>query len=467
MKQVRNMILLLLLSAASYAQDITGDWNGTLKVQSIQLRLVIHVSKAGEGYTATMDSPDQNARGLPVSQIGFASPVFTFSISSAGISYEGSLNEKQEIIGNFKQGGQVIPLVLSKNGGDQIAIQRPQTPVKPYPYYSEEVSIINSKDNVTLAGTLTLPKKEGSFPAVILITGSGAQNRDEEVFQHKPFLVIADYLTRNGIAVLRYDDRGVFGSTGNFSTSTSEDFVRDVEAGLAFLESRKEIDKKSIGLIGHSEGGMIAPIVASKHKEITFIVLLAGPGIPGDELLIAQGALLAKASGMAKGEIDPDLQIQRDLVGIVKSSKDNISLVNTLTAYYKKALKENSGLKKPEGVTEEAFIQSQIAQLTSPWMVNYIKYDPAPTLALVHCPVLALNGAKDLQVPPKENLAAIKAGLEKGGNKNVTVKELPGLNHLFQEAGTGSPEEYGTITQTFSPVALEAILGWLKGQVFK
>ena len=341
---------------------------------------------------------------------------------------------------------------------------RPQEPIKPYPYYSQDITFENNKAGISLAGTLSLPSKEGVFPVVILISGSGPQNRDEELLGHKPFLVLSDFLTRNGIAVLRYDDRGTALSKGDFKTATSADFATDVESAIAYLKTRKEINTKNIGLIGHSEGGLIAPMVASKSKDVAFIVLLAGTGIQGDRLLLLQQKLIGKASGISDDDLQKSKLTNRKVFDIVNKSSNLEKLNLDLTNYIKQTLKDNLNTGKPVGMSDDEFVNLQVKQIANPWMQYFIKYNPAPTLEMVKCPVLAINGEKDLQVPPKENLEAIKSALSKGGNKKVTTKVLPNLNHLFQECKTGSPDEYATIEQTFSPTALSEILKWLQMQ---
>lgn len=460
MKKLAFTILAGLISLTFFGQEITGQWNGVLKVPGAQLRLVFNIEKTANGISATMDSPDQGAKGIPVSNSSFENSVLKMAISQAQIEYEGTLGKDNIIVGNFKQAGQSFPLNLSKEKAEKEIPIRPQEPKKPYSYYSEDIIFENKKAGITLAGTLTLPKQDGVFPAVILISGSGPQNRDEELLGHKPFLVLSDYLTKNGIAVLRYDDRGVAVSKGNFKTATSADFATDVEAGIAYLKSRKEIDKSKIGLIGHSEGGIIAPMVATQSKDVAFIILLAGTGIQGDQLLLLQQQLIGKASGMSDEELQKVKSNNTKIFDIANKSTSTEQLQTDLTNY----IKQNPSTEKPAGMTEEEFVKLQVQQIATPWMHYFIKYNPAPTLEKVKCPVLALNGEKDLQVPPKENLGAIKAALLKGGNKNATVIELPNLNHLFQECKTGSPQEYATIEQTFSPTALTEITKWIKTQ---
>ncbi|MEO6902375.1 MAG: alpha/beta fold hydrolase [Bacteroidia bacterium] len=444
----------------SVAQNITGQWNGVLKIQAIQLRVVFNINKTETGYSATMDSPDQAAKGIPVTTVSFQDSILKLSIVNAAIDYEGKLKDELTIVGDFKQAGKSFPLNLFKGEIEEKKLVRPQEPTKPYPYYSEDVTFENKSANVSLAGTLTLPKKEGVFPVVVLISGSGPQNRDEELLGHKPFLVLSDYLTRNGIAVLRYDDRGTAASTGDFKAATTADFSTDVEAAVAYLETRKEINKKKIGLIGHSEGGIIAPIVAAQSKDVAFIVLLAGLGISGDELLLLQQQLIGKVSGQSDEDLKETEAINKGAFDIVKKSTNSEQLRIDLTTY----LMQDSSLLKLELATREELLKAQLDRLTSPWMQYFLKYNPTSTLEKVKCPVLAINGSKDLQVPAKINLDAIKSALIKGGNKNVTVKELPNLNHLFQECKTGLPSEYSTIEQTFSPIALTEIVNWIKTQ---
>jgi len=464
MRTFSILLISLLTSISLSAQDITGQWNGALKVQGTQLRLVFNVIKTENGVSSTMDSPDQGAKGIPTTTTNFENSILKITIANAKIEYEGTLGKDNIIVGTFKQGGQSFPMNLSKVVIEKERFVRPQEPIKPYPYYSEEVTFENNKAGIILAGTLTLPKKDGVFPVVILISGSGPQNRDEELLGHKPFLVLSDYLTKNGIAVLRYDDRGTALSKGDFKTATSADFATDVESAITYLKTRKEINKKKIGLMGHSEGGLIAPMVASKSKDVAFIVLLAGTGIQGDQILLLQQKLIGKASGISDEDLQKNELINRKAFDIVNKSNNIEQLNIDLTNFIKQSLVENPNAGKPQEMSDEEFVKLQVNQIANPWMQYFIKYNPAPALEKVKCPVLAINGEKDLQVPPKENLEAIKNALTKGGNKKVTTKELPNLNHLFQECKTGSPDEYAKIEQTFSPTALTEILNWMQTQ---
>lgn len=464
MKTITTLLLITLVCSTSFAQKITGQWNGALEVQGMKLRLVFHISKTDNGFKTTMDSPDQGANGIPVTNTSFEENILKLEIPAATIEFEGELNKDKIITGTFKQGGKSFPLNLSREEIAEEKKLRPQEPIKPYPYYSEDVTFKNTKAGITLAGTLTLPKEDGQFPVVVLISGSGPQNRDEELLGHKPFLVLSDYLTRNGIGVLRFDDRGTALSEGDFNSATSADFATDVEAAVAYLKSRKEINKKEIGLIGHSEGGLIAPMVASKSKDIAFIVLLAGPGITGASLLLMQQRAIGKASGMDEADLNHQILMTTMAVQLVKNAQDDKVLKKSLTDVLK-TMDVKADSKNNTKTENEEVIKTQVDAITTPWMQFFIKYDPAPILEKIKCPVLAINGENDLQVPAKENLAAIKIALETGDNKDFETKELKGLNHLFQESKTGLPSEYANIEQTFSPVAMDEVLKWIKKQI--
>ncbi|MDR1170802.1 MAG: alpha/beta hydrolase [Prevotellaceae bacterium] len=464
MKRFIILLITVVASLNSWGQDISGEWNGILKIQGIQLRIVFHIQKTATGYSATMDSPDQGAKGIPVTTASFDNKVLKLTVASAGIEYEGVLNADGNITGTFKQMQMSMALNLTRETLETAKPRRPQEPSKPYPYHEEEVTFENKDDGVTLAGTLTLPAKTGTFPAVVLISGSGAQNRDSEIMGHKPFLVLSDYLTRNGIAVLRFDDRGTAASTGNIQTATSYDFSKDVAAGVKYLQSRKEIIKDKTGLIGHSEGGIIAPMLAARSKNIAFIILLAGGGVRGDSLLLLQQEAINRASGMSETDIQIAREINRKLYNIIIQTADTAQLRKDAVACLRQEIAQHPNLK-PGNISEDAFMNTLIRQISSPWIHYFIRYNPAVALEKVKCPVLALNGEKDLQVTPKANLEAIRSALEKGKNNRVTTMVLPGLNHLFQECATGLHTEYSSIEQTFSPLALDVILNWIRNQI--
>jgi len=462
------------LPQAEQKASIEGEWEGTLDVGGPKLRLVLKISKEKDGsLAATLDSLDQNAMDLPVNSITVDGDTLHFEMKLIGGLYDGKFNkDRSEVAGTWRQGDNSLPLSLKraeKKSGVGVKPDeskkpepsaKPQEPKKPYPYDEEEVSYDNKAGGVKLAGTLTLPRTKGPFPAVILITGSGPQNRNEELLGHKPFLVLADHLTRKGIAVLRVDDRGVGGSTGNITTSTSEDFAGDVLTGIEFLKTRKEVNAKQIGLIGHSEGGLIAPMVAARSTDVAFIVLMAGPGLRGEEILYLQGALIAKANGATDEAIAKSRATNQVIFAILKEEKDN--------AAAEKRIRENLP-KLMEGMTDEqkkasgsgAAVEAQLKMVLTPWFRYFLAYDPKPALMKLRCPVLAINGEKDLQVPPDEDLNAIEQTLAAARNPDYKVVKLPGLNHLFQTSRTGAPSEYAEIRETISPAALEAMSDWI------
>ncbi len=465
MKKQIIFILALFVSTALFSQSPVGSWNGLLKVQGKQLRLVINIQQVENGYKATMDSPDQGAKGIPVDLVTFVNDTLKFEVKMIGVTYTGLMEDNHVIKGTFKQMGMSLPLDLSTAEVKKEKVLRPQEPKAPFPYHSEEVKFFNKVDGDTLAGTLTLPGKKGKFPVVVLISGSGPQNRDEELMGHKPFLVIADFLSRNGIAVLRYDDRGTAQSTGDFQKATSPDLANDAEAAVNFLLTRKDINKKKIGLAGHSEGGIIAPMVAARNPKVAFIVLLAGPGVRGKELLLMQQKAIALASGTPETAIDANEKMNAPLFDEIINSTDTINLRTRLAQMLENSLNNNAELKA--NLSDEQLkemVKMTMMQLLSPWMQYFIKYDPFPMLKKVKCPTLALNGSKDLQVPAKENLTEIKRAFSESGNTKLTAVELPGLNHLFQECTTGSPSEYAVIEQTVSPVALNEMLKFIRQQ---
>lgn len=321
--------------------------------------------------------------------------------------------------------------------------KRPQEPQPPFPYAQEEVSYPNPQAaGVTLTGTFTKPKEGGPFTALLLISGPGPQDRDETMAGHKPFLVLADYLTRRGLAVLRMDDRGTGKSTGNFEASTTQDFASDAEAGVRYLLTRDDINPKHVGLIGHGEGGIIAPMVAVKMPEISFIVLLAGTAVPGDQVLIAQTERAEKAAQVPDEQIKADKRIGTALYKAVREGKRTVDIRDE----------------------DQPFAESwkkQLLHLKSPWTRFFLSYDPGPTLEKVKCPVLALDGSKDMQLDPEQNLAAMKAAFARGGNSDVTIELLPGLNYMFQKADTGLGWEYATIPETISPNVLQIVGDWI------
>jgi len=348
-----------------------------------------------------------------------------------------------------------------KKGVKPVVHNRPQEPKPPYPYREEEVTFINTVENFSLTGTLTLPQGEGPFPAVVLISGSGQQDRNETVFMHKPFLVLADHLTRNGIAVLRYDDRGVGKSKGNAIKATSLSFADDAEAAVNYLMQRSEINVKKTGLAGHSEGGLIAPIVASRNRNIAFIVSLAGPGVTGYDVILRQTEDIMRASGAAQAEIAETLATNGQLFHMLIDESDQRKFSKDAMEWYGKEL-DKKGLTQEERQQKMAAFAQGLVSANNPWMRYFLATDPAQFWSQVKCPVLALNGEKDLQVSQEINLPAIRAAVRSGGNRKVKTVMLPGLNHLFQHSETGSPDEYIKIEETFSPEAMEIITLWIR-----
>ena len=456
------MIALFAFVATIFAQDTTtnfvGNWHGQLDVQSTKLRITYHITETNGIYTTTMDSPDQKAFGIPTDKTTITNDSLFISMESMKISYKGSLKDNI-ITGSFTQGGMSFPLNLSQKELKKAAVKtRPQDPKKPYNYISEDVTFVNkAAKNIKLSGTLTIPKNVKKPAVVVLITGSGPQDRNEELLNHRPFLVLADYLTNNGIAVLRYDDRGVAKSEGTFKDATSADFATDVEAAVAYLQTRTDINTKKIGLIGHSEGGFIAPMVAAKNKKIAFIILLAGTGVDGAKVLQSQTKRAMELADTATDHINFNDKMTAAIYDLVKQENEQSVLKEKMTAYLKEIR-----IDAPKSIAEsltDVIIEQQVKTITTPWMHYFIKTNPAQFLNKVKCPVLAINGEKDFQVLPKLNLNGIKKALKK--SKDVTTIELKGLNHLFQTCETGAFSEYAAIEETFSPKALKVVANWI------
>jgi pimeloyl-ACP methyl ester carboxylesterase len=440
---------------AVHAQtSVTGDWTGTLSVGTTKLHLVLHITGAPDALHATLDSVDQGANGIPINSITLRDSMLNFAADKIHSSYTGKLSKDgQTLHGTFTQ-GQGIELDFKRSAKPIVAkaappVNRPQNPVPPYPYVSQDVSYTNPLQHDTLAATITIPPGKGPFPAVLLITGSGAQDRDETLMGHKPFLVLSDYLTRHGIVVLRADDRGTAMSTGDFATATTADFATDAEAGVAYLKTRREVDKHRIGLIGHSEGGDIAAMVAARNPDVSYIVMLAGTGVPGTQLVSQQTLLLAEDQGAPAAMAERIAEQEEELLNLAVKEKASPKLADDIRA-------------KLSGVLPDAQVNAAIKTFTTPWYLYFLSYDPAPALRQLKCPVLALNGSKDMQVPPQQNLPAIRKAL--AGKPNVEIDQMPGLNHLFQTAKTGSPDEYAKINETMSPVVLDKVAVWVLKQ---
>jgi len=469
MRKLTMLLLLALVPLSALAQNFE-TWVGKLKLPGAELTIVVNVKKDAKGkLTATLDSPDQNASGIPATKIASDAKKLSFAVDSLRASYDGKKSaDGRTATGKFTQAGYVFDLTLKKVAKYVRETKlRPQTPKPPFPYDAEEVTVRNEAQGQTLAGTLTKPKGDGPFPAAVMITGSGPQDRDETIFGHKPFLVVADHLARQGIAILRLDDRGVGKSTGKKTDPTSADLATDVEAAVSYLRARKDIDPDKIGLIGHSEGGMIGPMVAAKDPGVAFVVMLAGTGVPGGEIIVAQQEAINLANGIGKEDAARGRAITQKIVDMVKKGETADKIGEYLSSL---ALAENNKLpkdkrQKPEAV--KAAAKAQAAAFASAWMRYFIAYDPRPALEKLKCPVLVLSGSKDLQVLPSQNVPEIEKALKAGGNSRYKVVVFDGLNHLFQPCKTGSPSEYDKIETTFSPETLKVLGDWIKQTVGK
>lgn len=440
---------------------LDGVWRGKISRNGVDLRLVLHITTSAQGTRISLDSPDQMAFGVPLQGLARDGQMVRFRLDLRGVRYEGKLSaDMQRISGTWlapNQPAAEVDFVRGDAAAANAPVKRPQTPQPPFPYRAEEVAFDNpAASGVRLAGTLTLPQGNGPFPAAILITGSGQQDRDETMLGHKPFAVIADYLTRRGIAVLRVDDRGAGKSTGDFAKATSADFATDANAAFAFLRTRGEIRPDAIGFIGHSEGGMVGPIAMATNKQVAFLIMLAGPGTATDHLLLSQRRAIALGMGQSEVQIDRAEPVMAALFKALASGAtydDGVAAARaSLTPAAMAAIGASPG-------TDPQLILSQVS---SPWFRYFFRYDPAPNLRLIRVPVLAMNGSLDRQVLPTENLAAIKAALK--DDRDVTIVELPGLNHLFQTARTGSLGEYADIEETVAPVALDRMASWINAR---
>jgi uncharacterized protein len=445
------------------SKGIEGLWEGLYKPGPLELRLAFTIGKENGKLTGTVDRPDVGETGIPVDALSFVDGKLTLDVKKAKAIFTGTLSADGSTLKGEWKGALPYPAEL-KRVEKLTVLRRPQNPNRPFPYDEEEAAIDNAKAGVRLGGTLTKPKGAGPFPAALLLTGSGQQDRDETIFGHKPFLVIADHLTRKGIAVLRCDDRGIGKSTGNFAKSTTADFATDAAACVAYLKGRGDIDAKHIGLIGHSEGAMIGQMLAAESDDIALLVMLAGPGMSGEEVSFAQAEAIAKAAGEDAEVIAWHRETQRELFKLAKAGADEDRLAAAFRERVTKLPEEKRQKHKAMLTLLERMAKQQ---LSHPWIQFFLSYDPKLVLRKVRCPVLALNGSKDLQVAPKENLAAIEKALKDGGNRDVTIKEFPGLNHLFQTATTGAPSEYGKIEETFNPAPLDFLTDWIVRRVGK
>ena len=448
---MKTIILIPLLFVALQAQaQIEGYWKGEIDLGVQKLETAFDIKVVENGYAATFDVPAQGAYDIPVDETNFQDGHLQLTMSAMGANYSGTL--KGDVIeGEFTQNGMTFPLYLARSEKKERQKTRPQDPQPPFHYQIEEVTFVNEKEGNTLAGTLTIPEGEGPFPAMVLVSGSGQQNRDEELMNHRPFWVIADYCARHGIAVLRYDDRGIGGSTGEVENATSMDFSYDAEAAFGYLRNRKEINATKVGILGHSEGGVINFMVAARRPEVAFLVSLAGPSVNGIEVLKEQQAAILRASGMTEEMVQFNGNANAQMFDIIETSNDREEADSLLRQ-----------LLKGWGYNEELTEQT-VGQMASPWMYYFLRYDPTDAIVKTNCPALLLNGSKDLQVIASQNLPGYEKIIAEHGKTNLTLRELPDLNHLFQHCETGSPNEYFEIEETISPEVLEMIVEFVKG----
>ena len=432
---------------------VEGLWQGAVETHGMRLRFQLHVAHDPEGQLiAALDSLDQGVSGLPANRVTWKDPIIHFEIPAVAGVFEGSLNAASTITGTWSQTSAENLVLEFKRSDQTLELRRPQNPVKPFPYTEEEVTFASPGTGITLAGTLTLPKGTGPFPAMLLIAGSGPQDRDNSIANHRPFLVIADALTRRGVIVLRYDKRGVGKSSGSTDAATTIDLAVDAAAALAYLRSRKEVDMAHVGLLGHSEGAIIAPYLAKNSKDVTSLVLLAAPATPGEQTLLNQSEMIGRAGGLNDDQLEASLGFDKAAYSLVRQEKDPAALSEKLV----KLVKE-TGL---DSALPPSALETQLRMLTSPWFRFFLDYDPLPNLKAVKCPVLALYGQKDLQVSSKANLPLLQKALQQAGNTHADARELSELNHLFQHAFTGTPAEYSAIEETFSPETLKIVADW-------
>jgi pimeloyl-ACP methyl ester carboxylesterase len=419
------------------------------------LRLVVRIRRNGSGWSATLDSVDQYVHDFPIDDVAFDGGEVTLTLLKLHGIYRGRLEGGDRLDGTWTQNGTSTPLVLEKTATPAALVPRFQEPKRPLPYDEIEMTVDNPVGHDALACTLTKPRGPGPFAAVALLTGSGPQNRDEALMGHRPFLVLSDAITRKGVAVLRCDDRGIAKSTGDFQSATTFDFVGDALAQVAALRARGDIDPAHVGLLGQSEGGVVAPMAAAESKDVAFVVLLAGTALPGEQILQLQAALISKAAGQSDAEIAQRQAVMREVYAVIETEKDDAAVLSTLRARLE-ALPE---AERMQWQRQRESVEASLKLLLSPWFRTFLTLDPRTYLARVKVPVLALNGERDLQVPPRENLPEMRKAL--AGNPDVTIRELPGLNHLFQTCQTGAPGEYAEIGETMSPVVLATVSDWI------
>jgi Dipeptidyl aminopeptidases/acylaminoacyl-peptidases len=427
-----------------------------------ELGIIVRFDESGGVLKGTIDIPMQLAADLPLSSLKREGERVHFELAAGpGVAVFDGILKQGNLAGDFFQAGIKGSFKLLKAGEKALKPAAVPQPAVPLPYRVEEVKLKNGE--ISLAGTLTLPEGKGPFPAVVMITGSGTQNRDEEVFGFKVFGVIADHLTRKGIAVLRCDDRGL-GSPQAAMDATSRDFALDAAAQARYLLTRDEIARDRIGLFGHSEGAIIAPL-ADQIRPCDFMVLMAGTAVNGREVLLEQIALIARADGAEEAEIAAAVASQKRAYVLLERPDGEKEIEKMIAGQVRDSLAKMTPEQRQAVADPEAYVRSataaQIAALRSPWFRHFLDFDPAPALEMVKCPVLALFGERDTQVSPKQNMPAMEKAFRKGGNRDVTFKVFPEANHLFQKAVTGSPSEYASLEKAFVPGFLDTISSWI------
>jgi uncharacterized protein len=458
------LVLFGICSAVLFGQSLSGNWYGTLDAMGQKLPLVLHLSDSAGIWKGTLDSPKQKANDIQMSTVTVNGKKLRFTINKLQASYEGELNDSMVICGNFKQGTFNAELRFNQQEIPQLETKKLQDPKEPIPYVQDDVTIYNPTGDFNLSGTLTHPEQEKLIktPCVILITGSGPQDRNEEILGHRPFLVLADRLTRSGYGVLRMDDRGTAQSEGVFNGATSKDFATDIESAIAFVKTLSYIDTQKIILMGHSEGGIIANMVAAKHPEVYGVISLAGPGVLGSTLLTEQQLLIAKSIGATANELKELKTFSLEFYPLLTlDSIDQVrkNAANFLKQFIKKG--KNKELKKSSKEEQEEWIKLNLDAYVNPWMLYFLNYNPMVDLKKIYCHYLALNGTTDLQVPAQMNLEAIASYCNPRAGKIKEIKALNGLNHMFQPSATGSPNEYGSNEITFDNTAIQEILNFL------
>ena len=471
-KHIIIAAFLFLLSTSGFSQTakFAGSWYGTLNV-GVDLRIVFHITQEENGAVkATADSPDQSAFGLKCDTIIISNDAVTIEMKNMGASFTGKLTNDSVITGKFIQRSELPLTLIKKINGIALIRKRPQTPQPPFSYKSEDITYTNKDGNISFGATITIPEGKGPFPAVVLVSGSGPQNRNGEMLGHQFFAVLADHLTKNGVVVLRYDERGIGKTTGNFSEATTADFAEDASAGIDYLLSRQEVNKKKVGLIGHSEGGVVVPMVATARKDIDFLVLLAAPGIRILDLMAEQNEAIAIKNGVSQESAKEfGLLYRRVITSTIEAPDSLIALQNTVEMI------ENWSVQKSKPLLTELnlasaksrfdYVSTVTKQVRTKWFEYFLSINPTMYLQQLKCKVLALNGDKDIQVISTSNLAGIRNAMERSKSKKYEVRELPGLNHLFQHCTSCTTNEYIEIEETFSPEALQLISNWINKNI--